>query len=383
MQEYFCLKDRQNFDIHPEDKRDRELFFGKKELHTAIEIQIRKAFATAKPLKIMLWGDWGVGKTHVIRHIEFYLEKHEAQYPSAAFFMDCPDVEKNTRFDTLHGKILDCIGLERVQSLLAQFNAQHGLKMKSVLQAQVGGSSEIASALQNLLVYGPIANTAWSWLKGVDVKAQGVAIGVSAPLSDSQHFADILRFIGRLFKEFEKKQLIILLDEMQKLQNVSDVNAVRHWVSTLKELADNTNNSLGFVLGLSFRDEDQIPEILYERQIISRLSPKDEHIIPLPNYEKVDVEVFLNDMLKAFIDASSLKAKKIDGVAGFDADTYPFTRPAFDEFVDLVSRNPNESVPRQIISKLGTVAWYSMDGNKPIIDSDMIKQIEMTLTGST
>jgi Cdc6-like AAA superfamily ATPase len=66
MQTWFGLKDDHK-DFSIETDTDASLFFARSELDERLQAMLRRSFRTGNPPKMVLYGDWGVGKTHTMR----------------------------------------------------------------------------------------------------------------------------------------------------------------------------------------------------------------------------------------------------------------------------------------------------------------------------
>ena len=87
LSEWFCLKDgRANF--KPNVNRDKQLFFCHLDIQSRIVASIERDFALGEPVKMMLLGDWGVGKTHTVHHIQWWLQQNDREYPSETYVVE-------------------------------------------------------------------------------------------------------------------------------------------------------------------------------------------------------------------------------------------------------------------------------------------------------
>ena len=72
MQSWFGLKEQHN-DFSIETETDAALFFARHELDEQLNAILRRSFRTGNPPKMVLYGDWGVGKTHTMRHMQYVI----------------------------------------------------------------------------------------------------------------------------------------------------------------------------------------------------------------------------------------------------------------------------------------------------------------------
>jgi hypothetical protein len=376
--EWFCLRNRDHFAINP--REDAAFYFGRKELAETIRKHIKRSFVFGKPPKMLLWGDWGVGKTHTVCNIRYYLENNQADFPSAVFFVEFGNVMKKSKFDIVHQKMLDALGKERVCSLLQRFAAMHpGTPLVDVLHQTIDSSDMITSIVT--LTISPIQSvqsaTGWEWLLGLDLDATRLQnLGVSRSLTDSSDLVAVERFIGRLFWEVDHKRLIFILDEARKLESIADPDSEQNWIDAWKDLADDMNVEVGFFVSGSFRREEDIPTVLADEQITNRLGT--ESIVELPLFTRLSAEEFLRDLLSGLIDAECASACKRElAKSGIkeELDPYPFTPDAFQLFVDYVSRVTDEAAPRIILQKLDNLAFDAMERGKKYVNVELLNAL--------
>src|ERR1700675_3207104 len=79
--ECFCLKSgRDNFSVDPE--RDAEYFFGPPEWVQQIQKSLQRSLLLNKPIRIVWWGDFGVGKTHRVTYAMRYVSNKPLPFQS-------------------------------------------------------------------------------------------------------------------------------------------------------------------------------------------------------------------------------------------------------------------------------------------------------------
>src|SRR5579885_2948275 len=77
-QEWFCLEQgRTNFQIDP--VRDREVLLGQPEWEEEINSRLRRAGILGTPVRLLWWGQFGIGKTHRLHHTEYLIRKRSEE----------------------------------------------------------------------------------------------------------------------------------------------------------------------------------------------------------------------------------------------------------------------------------------------------------------
>jgi Cdc6-like AAA superfamily ATPase len=77
MADWYGLVDGK-FDFSIENDTNADLLFARKELDKQLSAILRRSFRTQNPPKLVLYGDWGVGKTHTMRHVEYVINPDHA-----------------------------------------------------------------------------------------------------------------------------------------------------------------------------------------------------------------------------------------------------------------------------------------------------------------
>jgi hypothetical protein len=377
---YFLREDRSSF--KPQPLRDGELMLCHRDVEASIRFAIEKAFALGETVKLLLWGDWGVGKTHTLRHIEHWLRQHSNEYPARTIFIEIGDVRRDSSFGVIHKDLVDGIGLAALVDLAFAYMRAGGNLLGDL--ERLGIPASIREAFNKLYVAIPgqappeIVQTAWHYLRGDDVGAKGSALGLPRQLEDGKEFYYVLAALGHIVRKVENRQLLFLVDEAAKLEAVSAVaEKERHWVNVNKLIFDQENSHFGFVYTVSGKGVDELPVALFEPQIENRLGKRK---IELKNLEASDVRSFLRDLIAAFVDKQRVEGDQQAAVAthpAYDPAAYPFTAPALDRFVDYFERSQENSKPRDITDRLDDAAFYAMKDGERLIGEGVLSSLEM------
>ena len=268
MQSWFGLtEEHRDFSIQTED--DRRLFFARHDLDVELKKRLNRAFRTESPPKMVLYGDWGVGKTHTMRHLQYEIENQPA-YRAVIVFVELPDITRKATFQVAHSALLDAFGIDRAKGWLLQFQTRHPANARELIQ-DFTQSGDIAIAFANLLGFGEASRIAWDWLRGIKLSAADARMASLPPaLEQSGHFVRVLQMLGRLAREVEDAMLVFMLDEATKLDNVNDSDSVAHWTNAFKLLSDDSAKEVGLIISISVIDQDDIAAPLHDPQVVSR-----------------------------------------------------------------------------------------------------------------
>jgi len=381
LQNWFCLKvGRDNF--KPHNVKDKNLTFCHQHLLTdEILGSIERRFAGNEPVKMLLYGDWGVGKTHAINHICWWLDEHKDDYAARTIVIEIGDITKSTRFDVIVGPFIDAIGLPELTELIHAYLKQHQNAIKALEDS--GVAAPVAGALGKLLLAvpgqapPPMVLHAVDYLKGRKLSGAAASMGFGPQLNGSGDFYNVLLGIGELYRAVRGVRLIFIADEAAKVESVdADDSARAHWVNVNKLIFDDTNNTFGFIYTISGRRRD-LPQALFEPQLQNRLG---ENVFEMKNLIPADVGGFLKSLAEEFVDKSAVEALVASGdiaAAEYNWNSYPFTDAGRHDFIDFFSRAQEDSKPRDISSKLNDVAFVAMKSGKRLIDPDVLRAAKM------
>ncbi len=368
LSERFRLKYKdKGFAVLPWDPSDAAVYFGSQALNTQLQRRIEAAYALAHPPKIYLQGRWGTGKTHHLYHLKYRLENNGAAgrngFLVRFFAIECED---DTDFRYLHRKLLNSIGIDVVKSAVSNFLMQHGAN-RAHEQRRLFESTNLTVATQVLSIGDD--QLAWKWLSGLQLNTGELrSLNVTANLEDTAELVDVLVRVGRLLRE-QGNDLVFLIDEAESLKNVNKPNAQRSWHDGLRNLADQANNSIGFVMAIHTDTNNSPPEFIMEDDINRRIGQ--QNILTLePLADAPEVKGFLKDLLHARIDFASLPALP-SNVTG---ETYPFEVDAFDLFLNELISGVSPT-PSKVIESLSECALTSHLANEDFISMEVVQDV--------
>src|SRR3954449_82458 len=141
MQDWFGLR-AEHLDFMIETEADSALFFARHQLDEELHAILRRSFRTGNPPKMVLYGDWGVGKTHTMRHVEYVIE-HNASFEATVVFVEIPDITSKATFQVAHAALLDALGIDRAKQWMIQFQAKNPVEAQNMIKefAQSGDIS--------------------------------------------------------------------------------------------------------------------------------------------------------------------------------------------------------------------------------------------------
>lgn len=373
--EYFCLRDRENFNINVKaSPRDAELYFGNSHLNDTIVKACEDAVLLAKPPKMYLWGPYGSGKTHTLFHLKHHIENKIILQSGNRYVVPVFEVELHakTTYQYLHQKMLEALGMDRVREYANFFFQEHAGQDDAISAFFRHGN--IVAAFRSLSLGGAQALIPWRWLCGIKLKQSDLdAVGLTASVDEVYDMVEILTVVGRLAAR-RSERIVFLIDEAEALNNVSDPDAQETFHDGLRKLADQENDAVGFVLSFFALGAGDMPGFMARDDIVGRLGR--DNIIQLPYLDAVeDVRAFLADLRDHFFEASSVadRVAELGLPAGSDA-LFPFEPDALDQFAAYATQDPTRALPRNILNALSSAAVAAYKAQAPLVSLAIVDE---------
>jgi len=375
LNEWFCMKgERSSF--MPQLPDDAQLVFCHKEqIEDEILIDIEKRFATKKPIKMIILGDWGVGKTHATYHIKWWLNQNRADFPAFPVLIEIGDIDKRSKFNEIVRPLLERLGLEFLVDLVHAYrgiepNVANSLKERGI-------TSAVAEAFNKFLLSSPgqppvqLVSDTFEYLKGR--KIAGAALGLGQPIEESQHFVDVLTAVGEMYRRVNGERIVFIADEAARLESVEADDATKsHWVNANKLIFGDGNQSFGFIYTISGKQKKDLPLAIWDPQLQNRLGAS---VFTLKTLAVPDVNTYLTGVCNEFIDWDKAQQLVADGTippGTYDRSTYPFTPDARANFVDFFDRSQQDSKPRDISQWIDDLAFLALKKGKRVISKEIL-----------
>lgn len=363
VQELYCLKKgRNNFEIDAETDSDFYVPRSGLDIDT-ITKNVQNDLITDRCPKRFVNGPYGVGKTHTLFTVTSALRRALAKTPFGVeiVYISAPDFPKNARFLDLYAHMLNTIGKPKIltlfQKLYQDFMREKiGWKKDELAIAVHKKLDEVNFDLATAIsVNSPDENLIWRWLVGgTGSGSELTSLGLSSHLSeaDPQMLVRILEIIGKLFEIYEKRKLIILLDECERWEDLSDAARGSLNLGFLR-LADKKNKHVSVIWSISTEAGGWEAETtVLEKAVIDRIQPR--NVIVIPTLDLADAKKFMKDVIQFVRDPKcdvKSKTKAHPPSEKVDATTYPFSEDALEQ---ILAGIPEESqlTPRRLIEAL-------------------------------
>lgn len=370
--EWFCLAPgRRNFQINP--VTDRAFLFGDQGWDREIDTRLKRAQLLGEPLRLVWWGQHGIGKTHRLRHTEHLITKHEYKYLPC--YVVASDIQDKTGFDRLHFELMNSLSKERMRTLVSSYLLKLRTAPGTVMSLRdlSNGIGDVESALRS---FGgdndQLLTPAWRFLSGLELKGNDLVLAnvTKSRLESSHDFNAVLAAIATIVNIEENCELMFLIDEFENVGRVTNKAAENRWQETLRSLLDVRNISI--VLAIGAERLDGIPKVIMQPDIVRRIQ-KDNYV-QMAAFTAPEARSFTQGMLRQWIDTERLAALA-QTERSIERDTYPFTSNAFDKFCEWTVNDPRAAKPSVIIDKLNNVAAEAYFRDERMITRDILVEV--------
>ena len=381
---WFCLKEgRDSFKLKVRQDRD-SIFCHEHKIKGEILRGIEMRYAANEPVKMLIFGDWGVGKTHAANHIRWWLESNAEEYPAKTVMIEIGDIEKKSRFDSIVRPLLDELGLDALIQLTRDYNTKEQDGIENALQA-AGVEQYIATVFAKLMMATPgmtppqVVQYAFSVLKGKKPPTGGAGMGLGDQLRESGEFYSVLLAIGQMHRTVHGHRILFIADEGAKLDDVADDDATdAHWIAANRAIFDDQNDVFGFIYTVSAKSARAMPNAIWHPQIQNRLST--HNTFELANLDAGGVSDYLSRIIEAIVDKACVDGLVDSGAIerdGFDMGVYPFTPESKARFLDYWDHNQGDAKPRDISDKLNALGFVALKSETRLIDVACLEKASM------
>jgi hypothetical protein len=372
-QEWFCLRSgRRNFQIDP--VRDKDVLLGQPEWQEQIDSRLKRAQLLGTPVRLIWWGQFGIGKTHRLRHTEHVIKASGYKYyPS---YVIATDLQEKTGFERLHYELINSLSREEMQKMVSsyQLKVRTGEPGVPTLRDICSNNSDVEAALKSFASDNDnLVLPAWRFLCGLTLKGNDIALaGVTKDGLDSSHdFSAVLGALARIIYIESGRELLYLIDEAENLTKVTNKTAESRWQESLRSMLDVPNLSIVATVGAErFQD---VPKLLVMPDIVRRVQ-KDNYV-QMEAFKLPDVTVFVKGLLEKWIDGdqvTALEAEVKSSVPDYARELFPFTKGAFEKFCEYAVVDPRTAKPSEILARLDKIAAEAYFRNSLVITRNLL-----------
>ena len=376
--EWFGLK-RPNFILDP--RNDAEFYAPRSGVDIPKLVEgLQVSLVTERPPKRFFWGRYGGGKTHTLFHISHQL-KEQLKLDIQPIYVECPSVPKKSTFlDLYHAGIMASMGQDFVVGVFRDLIDSIGTVRFNELLIQLKGilkDEDLSRAVASLLGARPDKELSfWRYISGVTVPSGDLKeLGQTQSLAETipSRLAEIVVCIGRVIKRVKKRTMILILDEIDRLQYVTDVYGMSTYEEAFRRLVDENQRDVAILLGCSAVSTRDLPELFRGEagSIISRIGA--HNLIEISEISANDVDNFIKAILNYIVDKEQV-CQKIDELKGninetLTIDFFPFTNEAIEALKGMLR---GTMTPREITQRMSDAAGKAFLMKKPVITREII-----------
>lgn len=377
LRDWFHLKPAfTSFKLVPQEHA-RYLFGERdKKLRDELLMSLKETAYSEHGYNAIIWGSSGRGKTHLANNL--LVNARESNLPLELVYVDCPTIKSakeplKTFFSALF-KSIPPKTIKRAVTKYVEEKETHPDWDVRVLN-ELNRDPIIYRAITEGLVL-PNESTVrgiLGWLGGEEFRIGNIVENAPEELEDAGQIARNLGALGEILLLAEGKNLILLVDEAERLQTIQSGEQYWTWLSALRESF--RRPSVGVILFVIASSADYIPRILNEHEIFNRIGAS--NIFSSPPFDPPDAESFLTQLLGAMIQRDPLpeSLRQILSESGEPLDSYPFTQEAFQGFIQHHSIGTEENKPQELLNHLERAAQRAISLNKKLIDSEVLQQV--------
>ncbi len=364
--EHFGLRDssRTSFGLDPD--RDAELFVDL----DGLEERLEKELNLPSP-KLVLQGDFGTGKTHILRLIE---RKFAPQLGHRPVYIELGGFGKKSNFRDLYIVVMARLEGVLLESLTKLVAAKQPGGLESILKAHESMNSDILSAFRRLADPNEKekANIR-AWLLGTGpTPSQARRINFAGRLfefADPPTLVGIWKICGQIIARAQSRRLLLLIDEGEVFSRVVDPDAQAHIGAGLRNLFDQSNHDIGCVFGINTPDVRQGVHPFERSDLASRVSTKKILLKPLEGEDRVirfyeslwrmlsALPALLNQRAKVLL---GQQAQQMHAAISVEPRTRAVTQRKVVQILDYVGSRAMESRASLPLTERELRAWFNL-----------------------
>jgi len=390
--EFFFMRNGfETFRLEPD--KHSYLLFGShdREQRDHLLEHLEEASYSLEGYKSVVIGDYGRGKTHQSRNIEFEISQRGLNL--CPVYVRCTEFKVKEIFSTFFKELVLSIPTEDIKEM-AQTYEEKTISGDFPALETIIDDEDVARVFRSGLAAPnlDVVRLSMRWLGGEQKLDMQLVAGNMPALTVSKQFGSVMRGIVQLYRKVKRKVPVYLIDEAERFSLVSNTDAYWSWLAALRELTDIIGVALIFFIGQKSRDE--IPVMFAQDEIQTRIGVS--NYVEFYDQSRDDVRDFLTELLQTIIRKGPVSndhkeilekkfGKEIDNaipeelqtIVGDDGEllkTYPFTIDAFEKLIDHCATAEYSNRPREVLIMVQKAAGRAMRSGSRLIDSSVLDE---------
>lgn len=393
MTDFFFMRDGfQTFRLEPE--RHNFLLFGTRDRSQRNHLldHLEEASYSLEGYKSVVLGDFGRGKTHQSKNLEYEIETRKLNlFP---VYVKCIEFKAKEPFNTFFKELVMGLPVEHLQRLAKEYEDKRSKGIVPPFESVIG-DQDVALVFKEGLAAPNIdlVRLSMRWLGGEQKLDMTKIAGNLPSLQVSKQFGAVLKGIVQLFRVVDEKVPVFLIDEAERFSQVTNTDAYWSWLASLRELTEIVGVALIFFIGSKSRDD--LPAMFLADEVMTRIGVR--NYVEFYNQGREDLRNFLGELFQTIIqkgdppdDLRPVLEKKMDALLDGDVpeeltqlladteeelETYPFTRDAFERFIEECATSDLSNKPREVLILVQKAAGKAMRMGRRLIDEPILEDI--------
>jgi len=378
---------RPSFQLNPE--LDCKIFAGRKDVKKKLEGRIRRGLATNTSVHTFVYGDYGSGKTHTLHYFHQYVsEQHGVEI--LPIFVAQPQIDARSTPSHLFRSIITAISPVEIFELFSKIWDAHQNELQqhtelyrriSILQKHTK-NRDLSYVIHKYIISRPAENySVIKWLSGERCTSkEKQTLGVISDNSDPNIAIRTLLSLFQLFNKYENKYILLLLDELEKLDVLSHKKLL-DFESFFRQLVSE-QHGIATVMAQSAEQslEDGVEIFLGDTAVGSRIGYPQNYIWLKPFDDPDDATEFMKELIEQLrptdFDISQLiERAKAETEETVQEDFFPFTEEATALLFQALFEAGSRLFPRNIENAATQCLGEAMSKNKRIITSEEVSEV--------
>lgn len=393
MTDFFFMRDGfETFRMEPD--KHNFLLFGKRDRAQRDHLldHLEEASYSLEGYKSVVLGDYGRGKTHQSKNLEYEIETRELNlYP---IYVKCIEFKAKEPFGTFFKELIKGIPSEQLQRLAKEYEEMYSKGDVPALETAIGDEDVARVFRQGLSAPNlDVVRLSMRWLGGEQKLDMTLIAGNLPSLQVSKQFGAVMKGLVQLFRVVDKKVPVFLVDEAERFLQVTNTDAYWSWLAALRELTEIVGVALIFFIGSKSRDD--LPAMFLQDEVMTRIGVS--NYVEFYNQGREDLRDFLGELFRTIIRKGSpppdlkpvlekrlsspvdenvpAKLASLAETDGESLETYPFTAEAFDQFIEECATSDLSNKPREVLILVQKAASRAMRKERDLIDSATLEEI--------
>ncbi len=378
---------RPSFQLDPE--LDCMIFAGRGDVKSKLEGRIRRGLATNTSVHTFIYGDYGSGKTHTLHYFHKYVsDQHGVEV--LPIFVPQPQVDARSTPSDLFRSIITAISPVEIFELLSKIWDAHQDELQqhtelykriSVLQKYVQ-NRDLSYIIYKYIISRPAEDySVIKWLSGERCTSrEKQTLGVISDNSDPNIAIRTLLTLFGLFNKYDKKYMLLLLDELETLRVLSRRKLV-DFETFFRQLVSE-QHGIATVMAQSVEQtlEDGLEIFLGNSPVGSRIGFPQNYVFLKPFDDPNDVQNFMKELIAQLRPTDADVSKLVETAQRETEETvtenlFPFTSEALDLMCQSILEAGPSLFPRNIQNAATQCLGEAMSKNRRIITTEEVSVV--------